>query len=47
MRSLNALAVSLTMFAMPLAATPAIAAPTTIAAAVAASDRNPDNIKLD
>ena len=46
MRRLNALAVSFALVAMPLAATPAFAQ-TAIAAAVAASDRNPDNVKLD
>ncbi|HEY7959061.1 MAG TPA: methyltransferase [Sphingomicrobium sp.] len=46
MRSLNALAVSFALIAVPLAATPAVAQ-TAIAAAVAASDRNPDNVKLD
>ncbi len=46
MRRFNALAVSLALFALPLAATPAVASPA-IAAAVAASDRNPDNVKLD
>ena len=47
MRRFNALAVSLALIAVPFAASPAVAAPTTIAAAVAASDRNPDNVKLD
>jgi predicted methyltransferase len=47
MRTFNALAVSLALIAVPFAAAPAFAAPTTIAAAVAASDRNSDNVKLD
>ena len=47
MRSLNALAVSLALVATPLAATAAGAAQTTIAAAVAASDRSERNLKLD
>ena len=47
MRSINALAVSLALIAVPFANASASAAPTTIAAAVAASDRNPDNVKLD
>jgi len=47
MRSLNAFAVSLALVATPLAATAAGAAQTTIAAAVAASDRSERNLKLD
>ena len=46
MRTFNALAVSLALIAVPIAATPAVASPA-IAAAVAAKDRNPDNVKLD
>jgi len=46
MRRFNALAVSFALIAVPLAATPAVAQ-TAIAAAVAAKDRNPDNVKLD
>jgi predicted methyltransferase len=46
MRSLNALAVSFALVAAPFAVAPAVASPT-IAAAVAATDRNPDNVKLD
>ena len=46
MRRFNALAVSLALIAVPIAASPAVGSPT-IAAAVAASDRNPDNVKLD
>ena len=47
MRSLNALAVSISLFALPLAAPAVAAAQTTIAAAVAAPGRSPDNVKLD
>jgi predicted methyltransferase len=47
MRSLNAFAVSLALVATPLVATAAAAAQTTIAAAVAASDRSERNLKLD
>lgn len=46
MRTFNALAVSLALIAVPIAATPAVASPA-FAAAVAAKDRNPDNVKLD
>ena len=46
MRRFNALAVSLALIAVPFAAAPAVASPA-IATAVAAKDRNPDNVKLD
>ena len=46
MRTFNALAVSLALIAVPAATTSAAASPA-IAAAVAAKDRNPDNVKLD
>ena len=46
MRRFNALAVSLALIAVPFAAAPAVGSPA-IATAVAAKDRNPDNVKLD
>jgi predicted methyltransferase len=45
MRHFTALALALTLTSAPLLAKPA--APVSIAAAVAASDRSPDNVKLD
>jgi predicted methyltransferase len=46
MRRLTALALALSLTSPPLLAAPA-AQPVSIAAAVAASDRSPDNVKLD
>lgn len=46
MRHLTALALALSLSSAPLLAAPA-AQPVTIAAAVASSDRSPDNVKLD
>ena len=46
MRHLTALALALSLTSTPLLAAPA-AQPVSIAAAVAASDRSPDNVKLD
>lgn len=46
MRRFKALAISLALITVPFTATSAVASPA-ITAAVAASDRNPDNVKLD